>query len=78
MKPRVYADLNPFLPPQLRRGQGRKLTDEQVAIIKRDLGKGETMNSLGRRFGVHPSSIRNIRDGLAHADVQPAPEEGEE
>lgn len=47
----------------LRRGQAAKLTLEQAQSVHAMLADGESMSSIGRRFGVSPSCIKEIRDG---------------
>lgn len=41
----------------------RKLTDEQVAEMRRDLDAGEALASVAARYGVAPSTAGAIRDG---------------
>jgi Ribonuclease G/E len=41
----------------------RKLTDEQVADMRRDLDAGEALASVAARYGVAPSTAGAIRDG---------------
>ena len=46
-----------------------KLSPAQVRRIKRALKRGESCSYLGPLFGVTPSMIYNIREGLAHTDI---------
>ena len=56
----------------LRRGEGHiKLTEEEVAIIKRDQGKVKR-KTLAEKFGVDPSTISKIWYGQAWGHVEPA------
>jgi hypothetical protein len=41
----------------------RKLTDEQVAKLRRDLQAGEALKAVAARYGVAPSTAGAIRDG---------------
>jgi Ribonuclease G/E len=41
----------------------RKLTDQQVAEMRRDLDAGEALASVAARYGVAPSTAGAIRDG---------------
>ncbi len=50
-------------------GQGRKLTGQQAAEIKRRLAEGETQRTLARDFGVSRSLVSNIAVGGVHADA---------
>lgn len=54
----------------IHRGKGWKLTVEQAAEIKRDLGRVSEYK-LAKKYGVWPNSIRNIRIGRAFANVAP-------
>ena len=51
-----------------------KLNPDSVSSIKRALGEGAALRALARQYGVHWTSIRDIRDGQSWATVQPGPE----
>lgn len=46
-----------------------KLTEEQVREIKKELAKGATSASLGRRYGVRYTTISAIKNGRAWKHV---------
>lgn len=48
----------------------RKLTEQQIAEIKRRLAAGETGRALARAFSVSPGTISHINRGHLYKDVQ--------
>lgn len=48
-----------------------KLKKEEVIEIKRLLSKGETATSLGKKFGVHKSTIKTIKCGKSWGWLNP-------
>ena len=47
----------------------RKLTDEQVHEIRKLLASGEKNSVLAKRYGVHRTTITNIKMGYYYSDV---------
>lgn len=52
-------------------GGSHKLLVWEVAVIKRALNAGQTIAALARAFEVAESTIRRIKQGEGHSDVQP-------
>ena len=48
-----------------QRAHFTKLTDEQVAEIRRCLSEGTPIKEIGRRFQIDPHTVRSLRDGLS-------------
>jgi hypothetical protein len=46
-----------------------KLTEACISTIRNMLANGQTMGSIGRRFGVHLSTVRDIRTGRTWSHV---------
>jgi len=55
----------------LRNRRNTKLSEEDVAIIKRLINDGHTQRSLAERFKVHYNHINNIKTGRFWKDIQP-------
>lgn len=53
-----------------------KLTAEDVAKIRRRLGEGERVTSLASEYGVHQTTVSNIKSGKRWAEPMPARAEG--
>ncbi len=51
-------------------GRWRKLTDAQVLEVRELLSQGETLTSVGHRYGLCSTAIRQIRDQETYKDVQ--------
>lgn len=49
-----------------------KLTEDQVAAIKHDRGRGVTQQALADRYGVSRELIREIVNGRAWSHIQTA------
>jgi hypothetical protein len=50
-------------------GNSTKLTITDVNKIRADLAMGDSLASIGRKYGVHPRTIGRIRDGEAWVNV---------
>jgi len=56
----------PGRPLKSKAGEGNgnsRLTAQDVLTIRRRVGQGEMMSTLGREFGVHPSHVSAIMAG---------------
>lgn len=50
----------------------RRLTDEDVAIIKALLGQKVAQHDIASFMGVHPTLVSDINCGRRHKDIPPA------
>ncbi len=71
---RAWAELDPELPSRLAGGpkQGKALTAEQVALIKRRLADGGSSRKVASEFGVSASTVLAIAQGRTWEHVAPA------
>lgn len=45
-----------------------KLSADQAALMREQLNSGQlSLRAAGRKFGVSPTTAREVRDGLAHS-----------
>ncbi len=72
---RAWSELDPGLPARLAAEprQGKALTAEQVARIKRRLLDGGSSRKVAAEFGVSASTVRAIAQGKTWAEVSPGP-----
>jgi len=59
--------------PRGERSATARLTEAQVIEILRASAAGESRVSLGRRFGVHPTTVKDIALGRRWAHLQAVP-----
>jgi transposase-like protein len=73
-KGRAWAELDPELPARLAQEprQGKALSAEQVAEIKRQLAKGRSSRKIAPEFGVSASTVLAIARGQTWADSDAA------
>jgi len=55
-----------------RRRPSRRLTNPDVAIIKKRINAGEFLHRIAADFDVNPGRISEIKTGKLFADVPPA------
>ena len=51
---------------------GRRLTEEDAALAKAMILRGDPLHDIASWFGVNPGRISEINTGKRFADVQPA------
>lgn len=74
----IYASAKvaapPKNPPRVIKGvhdkDKRKLTDEQVRSIRKELLLRTPIKTIAKQFGVNSSTITNIRDGINYKHVK--------
>jgi len=72
---RAWSELDPGLPARLAAEprQGKALTADRVAQIKRRLLDGGSSRKVAAEFGVSASTVRAIAQGKTWAEVLPGP-----
>jgi len=64
----------PKQPPRVNKGinprDRRKLTPEQVRLIRKELALKTTIVKISKMFGVGANAIKDIRDGVTYRDVR--------
>lgn len=64
----------PVNPPRVIKGVSdadrRKLSNDQVRAIRKELMLRTPVKKIAKMFGVNASTISNIRDGLTYKDIK--------
>lgn len=64
----------PKNPPRVIKGitdrDKRKLTNDQVRAIRKELLLRTPLKTIAKKFGVNTNTISNIRDGVTYKDVK--------
>ena len=60
----------PTIPPELNKTRAKRLlTNEQAAAIKARFDTYDSITQIARDYGVKPSMIYNIKNGLTYRDA---------
>lgn len=68
------SNKQPVNPPRVIKGVSdadrRKLSNEQVRAIRKELQLRTPIKAIAKQFGVNVGTISNIRDGFTYKDVK--------